>query len=245
MIKLFRNIRQKLLNEGRTSKYLTYAVGEIILVVIGILIALSINTWNQERQACLKEEGYLINLERDLNNQISSIDIQLSYEKIFADAGNPLLEEFNATGSLKIDSASSAKLRELCSRKTFIRTDPTYEDLISTGNIGLIRDSELRNALIEYYQELERYEKILQNNNSLLVDEMFAQEIVKLIYIGNSYTKDIFEFSNELLQDKERRMKLLNIIDFRTGIAELHTEFMNELRIKTSTILAQLKQHRQ
>lgn len=67
-------------------------------------------------------------------------------------------------------------MRELCTRKTFVRTDPTYADLISTGNIGLIRNSELRNELIEYYQELERYEKILQNNNTLLVNEMYSQK---------------------------------------------------------------------
>ncbi|GLU45473.1 hypothetical protein Musp01_30970 [Muricauda sp. NBRC 101325] len=50
MIKFFRNIRKTLLNEGKTSKYLKYAVGEIILVVIGILIALHINNWNENRK---------------------------------------------------------------------------------------------------------------------------------------------------------------------------------------------------
>ena len=50
MIKFFRTIRQNLLNEGRTTKYLKYAIGEIVLVLIGILIALTINNWNQERQ---------------------------------------------------------------------------------------------------------------------------------------------------------------------------------------------------
>ena len=50
MIKLFRKIRQSLLNEGKNSKYLKYAVGEIVLVVIGILIALSINNWNENRK---------------------------------------------------------------------------------------------------------------------------------------------------------------------------------------------------
>jgi hypothetical protein len=49
MIKLFRNIRKNLLNEGKTTKYLKYAIGEIVLVVIGILIALSINNWNSNR----------------------------------------------------------------------------------------------------------------------------------------------------------------------------------------------------
>jgi len=49
MIKFFRNIRKKLLAEGKTTNYLKYAVGEIVLVVIGILIALQINNWNSER----------------------------------------------------------------------------------------------------------------------------------------------------------------------------------------------------
>jgi hypothetical protein len=50
MIKFFRKIRQKMLTENKFGKYMTYAVGEVILVVIGILIAVSINNWNQERQ---------------------------------------------------------------------------------------------------------------------------------------------------------------------------------------------------
>ncbi len=55
MIKLFRNIRHKLLNEGKTSKYLKYAIGEIVLVVIGILIALSINNNNEAKKERTKD----------------------------------------------------------------------------------------------------------------------------------------------------------------------------------------------
>ena len=50
MIKLFRNIRQKLVTEGKTTNYLKYAIGEIVLVVIGILIALQINNWNKKKR---------------------------------------------------------------------------------------------------------------------------------------------------------------------------------------------------
>lgn len=69
MIKLFRNIRQNLLAEGKTKKYLKYAIGEIILVVLGILIALQINNWN-ENQKSKKDERYVLtevlkNLEED------------------------------------------------------------------------------------------------------------------------------------------------------------------------------------
>src|SRR5210317_1909147 len=75
MIKFFRTIRQNLLNQGKTSKYLKYAIGEIILVVIGILIALNINNWNEEqKERLLEKEAFnslLISLSSDLENQIN------------------------------------------------------------------------------------------------------------------------------------------------------------------------------
>ena len=66
MIKLFRNIRQNLINEGKTSKYFKYAIGEIILVVIGILIALSVNNWSQDNKDRKLGEDYLLRIHRDL-----------------------------------------------------------------------------------------------------------------------------------------------------------------------------------
>ena len=58
MFKFFRKIRQQLLSQNKISKYLLYAIGEIVLVVIGILIALSINNWNEDRK--LKQFEYKI-----------------------------------------------------------------------------------------------------------------------------------------------------------------------------------------
>jgi hypothetical protein len=59
MIKFFRRIRQKLLEQNRFSKYMFYATGEILLVVIGILIALQVNTWNEKRKQEILEIQYL------------------------------------------------------------------------------------------------------------------------------------------------------------------------------------------
>lgn len=67
MIKFFRTIRQKMLNENKFSKYLIYAIGEIILVVIGILIALAINTKNEKRETRLVELKYLSGIKSDLS----------------------------------------------------------------------------------------------------------------------------------------------------------------------------------
>jgi hypothetical protein len=67
MIKFFRQIRYKLMSENKTSKYFKYAIGEILLVVIGILIALQINTWNEERKERNREQAILKNLQLEFN----------------------------------------------------------------------------------------------------------------------------------------------------------------------------------
>ena len=70
MIKFFRKIRQKLLSEDKFSKYLLYAIGEIILVVIGILIALQINNWNQNRLNKQLESQYYERLLEDVREHM-------------------------------------------------------------------------------------------------------------------------------------------------------------------------------
>ncbi|MGB5269500.1 MAG: DUF6090 family protein, partial [Eudoraea sp.] len=75
MIKFFRKIRQRLVSENKFSKYLIYAFGEIILVVIGILIALQINNWNEERKDRRLEKEYIARLKGEmLKNLESSTD---------------------------------------------------------------------------------------------------------------------------------------------------------------------------
>tara|TARA_R110002050_G_scaffold291230_1_gene445542 strand:+ start:474 stop:755 length:282 start_codon:yes stop_codon:yes gene_type:complete len=73
MIKLFRNIRQNLLSEGKTGKYLKYALGEIFLVVIGILIALSISNWSERNKTQEKVNTFITSLKSDLINDLSTI----------------------------------------------------------------------------------------------------------------------------------------------------------------------------
>lgn len=63
MIKFFRKIRQQLLNENKTSKYLKYAIGEIVLVMIGILLALQVNNWNNERKEYQQLKKYAVSLK--------------------------------------------------------------------------------------------------------------------------------------------------------------------------------------
>lgn len=81
MIKFFRKIRQNLLNEGKTSRYFKYAVGEIVLVVIGILIALQINNWNKSRIATIQEITLLKNMQQDIELDELDIKFNIKYHK--------------------------------------------------------------------------------------------------------------------------------------------------------------------
>ena len=82
MIKFFRKIRQHLLSENKFNKYLIYAVGEIILVVIGILIALQINNWNETKQKENKLQSIYLEVQRELALNIKTLDRSIDfYEK--------------------------------------------------------------------------------------------------------------------------------------------------------------------
>ena len=77
MIKFFRRIRKRLINENQISKYLIYALGEIILVVIGILIALQINNWNIYNKLKVEEETIIHEMERNIASNIEEMKLDL------------------------------------------------------------------------------------------------------------------------------------------------------------------------
>ena len=82
MIKFFRKIRYNLMEAGKIGKYFKYAIGEIVLVVIGILIALSINNWNEQRKTRLLEDSYNQSIKRDLINDHLTIDYIIHETKL-------------------------------------------------------------------------------------------------------------------------------------------------------------------
>ena len=79
MIKFFRRIRQQLLTENKFSKYLLYAIGEIALVMIGILLALQVNNWNEERKSKSLVTTYIGSLQGDLKKDIELLTPGISY----------------------------------------------------------------------------------------------------------------------------------------------------------------------
>lgn len=91
MIKFYRKIRQRLLTENKFSKYLIYAIGEIILVVIGILIALGINNWNDENNLRRKEINILIEMKSNLESDLEGLRWDINKNKKLLKANRAVL----------------------------------------------------------------------------------------------------------------------------------------------------------
>ncbi|MBD0832417.1 DUF6090 family protein [Aestuariibaculum sediminum] len=261
MIKFFRNIRKTFINEGKTTKYIKYAIGEIVLVVIGILIALQINNWNEISKEKQLEALYLKNMLNDLKDQKNSIETQIDYEKSFFKASNTIIKNYQQDNTLKIDSMFFKHATILASRKTFIITDPTYTDLISSGNINVLKNVEFKKRLINYYQELKRIEKVIHNNNALLVDQNYLFNYNKIGYwyepniieydstnnildegiTIQNYQTELQDLSKKQLLKGENKLVFMNAIYLRNTIALGNFEFLKEIQYSTQSLITDLK----
>jgi hypothetical protein len=178
MIKFFRKIRQKLLTENKFSKYLIYAIGEIILVVIGILIALSINNWNENRKI---EEEIVKTLTEIRSNLISDSisirqtilykdeDIKIQYTVIKA------LESKN----IPYDSIENHLGRVMIARRIAL-VDNGYQ-MIKKFGLERLKNQELRSELIDYYTSSTK--KIIDDT----ADDDFEFRSVFLPYVRNHF----------------------------------------------------------
>ena len=149
---------------GRFSKYLIYAVGEIVLVVIGILIALQINTWNQGRIEYKETKVLLRNLKLDVVANINQLNEQqngLRHRKEWADFILNSLDEKNVTDSMMFITA----LTRIGWIIDYSQTFPTYNEIVSSGKLSYIKSDNLKKALANYQTQVENYWQIVSSYN--------------------------------------------------------------------------------
>ena len=194
MIKFFRNIRKSLLMENKTGKYFKYAIGEIVLVVIGILIALQINNWNEERKENIK-----------LKTALQSIYNDLVTDSLLINQALPLVYQRNTinTNLLRRSYATEANLDTLVKimKSEFpvrwYSSPPfntnTFSNLKSTGAFDIL-PSEIKKRLSNYYTEMasnqDLVEKTLSQYRIHLDDFVKKYNIIGRLYdenYNNSY----------------------------------------------------------
>ena len=150
MIKFFRTIRRTLLDENRTGKYLKYALGEILLVVIGILIALQINNWNENRKALKLERELLEQLQSEFESNLRQLDDKIALrDKMLASSLNLIK---------CIDHQESCNSDDILKNIGFSILAPTFDpiinDAVSSGRIQLLKNPDLRKKLSLWTSEI-------------------------------------------------------------------------------------------
>ena len=267
MIKFFRQIRQSLIMENKTGKYLKYAIGEIVLVVVGILIALQINNWNQERSEIKKETIALNNLILDLEEQADLLEVYIEEEKEFYKSGIYISEHYGRNKAFIINDTLLSKLNLLGFRRTFNPINTTFNELVSTGSIGLIRDEILKRSIMQYFKELERISLVTSNNNTNIVDGIYnpvlfeqtlfifkfnfkEDQFNRLLYdtkidqnriFDTESLKELYSVSGQLLKTPEKALNLFNLVQIRTQMASGQIIRYNELRQEITALLKLIK----
>lgn len=237
MIKFFRKIRYNLMNENKTGKYLKYAFGEIILVVIGILIALQLNSLNQKRENKLQEKKYLIALISDLDADIEDYKRVVKRDSTTMEAIIFTLNKFKNNELFTLSDKE-----ELGSKNFYIadfrKQDVTFKDMQSSGKLNLIQMDSLRQQIIEYYNTVDAIESVQETNNAFIVDlgsrflgDLDFNSIVHsminvvpevdefdLSLYNNRNSKEVFSYQN--FQSLKYILVIANDNRFKSGLIE-------------------------
>ena len=178
MIKFFRKIRYDLMEKNKTGKYLKYAIGEIILVVIGILIALQINTWNENHGINKKEIKYINRLIVDLASDTTMMAEQIKRSKVSFEYGSVL------DSMTRIRSRRDLPARRIINGAQHIGrvslpqyNSNTYDDLINTGNFNIISEPKISSRIRTHYTNLpyswnETFDQRNEELRRIIVDLM-------------------------------------------------------------------------
>jgi len=160
MLTFFRRIRKGLLDGSATRKYILYAVGEILLVMIGILLALQINNWNENRKDNLKEIANLKSLKSELENSLEEVNSDYNSTKRFH---NSTVKIKNHIKNKSIISNSTYREFFLSYQfSNFYPKTSTYETF-KNGNLELIKSDSLRILITDIYEA--GYKRILSREN--------------------------------------------------------------------------------
>ena len=262
MIKFFRNIRRKLASEKRFLSYSRYALGEILLVVLGILIALQVNNWNESQKQKKQETIYLQNLRIDLKKQIQLLDYYIDFEDIFIQDCKDIIKHYEQNdGFNKMDSLFP-KINDLSVRLSFTNANTTLLEIMNSGEINIVENGNLKKELMEFNQLIQRFAANTINNNTNLVDQIVARSVVKHgNFASSSYSKKMrsklqeyypMAFSTvndpnlkyiviENLNEPTLRLEFINNVVFRNGLAIIQKAGDEDLKGKAEQLLKNIE----
>ena len=242
MIKFFRKIRYDLMEKNKTGKYLKYAIGEIILVVIGILIALAINNSNTEKNDRVYELKMLAQVVKAIDEDVKHANIMLERIDILDSTANYFMTL--SKNNIAYDNTIFRRIFGLNSGTGFQINSGPYQAIKSSGMDKISNDS-LRNVLIDFYD----FKLLLYQGNFDHVNRNHQDNIEDLIsLLGErtikSTTDDIFVAYKDIPKDifqKQEFLQILSDIDWRNNTSRrLFVNTLDDLNLLKSQITLEI-----
>lgn len=218
MLNFLRKLRLKNMN----GRYFKYAIGEIVLVVIGILIALSINNWNEHRKEIIREQTILKSLQKDFKTNILNVNKAYDNMLLAYGASANLLEIIRADDD--INSKEIEGLIDDIINKTSSLDIITgsIDEMLNTGSINLIRDKKLKNQLSNWsFYQIDTEDDIVIYRDYLF--EFFIPSLTNKALLRNMEVPDFFEEDLDLKKIPKSNFK----IDYNKTIRTF--EFENQV----------------
>jgi hypothetical protein len=250
MIKFFRSLRNTYLNEGSIKKYFLYAIGEIFLVVLGILIALQINNWNEAKKESNLENIYYCRILEEF--ELDKSLITQSYEQVNQkiETGKQIIIDLHK-GKPDKHTILNNYLKAL-RLAVYVPRKNAFNDLTSSGNLKILSDVTTKNSLMEYYGNLENILRQMNQNRDELVRRSYPEEpalfgIQEFDYMKTSLGKEIFDLlpDEDWISDKTHKtfLKFQDNLLFILTMYERHKHHLNSIIDEMEKPYELLKNH--
>jgi hypothetical protein len=253
MIKFFRKIRYNLMEQNKTGKYFKYAIGEIVLVVLGILIALQINNWNENNKKRSEEITILENIKQDISFDQADVDYNIKYHFLYLKEERKLLAYLQKApiplDSINLNDALGVPLILALHESTF--------NNLQNNEVGILRNNTLRKKIARLYDFFATAAKKMEDKNSIAYDTYSKKLPYFLKHTSlSTITKDVYEFpdyedylyieysrnsfvlsnADEAKKDEAFKIILSECSFFR----EVTLEFYNNLKTKMTELIIEI-----
>ncbi len=247
MIKFFRKIRYNLMATGKTAKYLKYAIGEIVLVVIGILIALQVNNWNEDQIEKKIQIRYLKRMHTDIQKDTTYLRQKIQK------AQNEQESYYYFIHSMYDVQSTTEDFKKLISSvvwdaEDLILQDETFTEITTSGKLDLISDDQLKESIIDYYRNYAIADRHITEMNLSGIDLLaFFIPILSKYYDVMSHIYDQeqmfdfkgLEFLNDPYSDEFRRLEgTAGFYSFKHSIYE---QYYKDLLLNATKLLEKIQ----
>lgn len=225
MLRFFRQIRQKLILQENIRKYLLYSIGEVLLVVIGILIALQVNNWNEERKTSIEEKNYVLALLDDLENDKHELLTLIENRKLKSDSATKLLLISRNKGPNSLNEMGNL-LNDVLVWKEFTPKDNTFKELISSGKLHILSSDSLRNGILNLfsmYDDIRVYKDHIRREYDYYLYDLWAKYTTPNIDLNVEPTTDLLKADENFIRENEALLlkeykEVLQDKTFQTGL---------------------------